>query len=126
MPTHIKYAQIQSYLDAIAAKANLDVEDSNHKSFWKVSYNDFVNGVVPGITCQGNPIPLIDKQDPGNSAFYLVLTGDKKFCSKPQMPKTGPFVTDPNYSVTLANGTAVTGAQILADIHDWLTNGFPQ
>ncbi len=125
MPTQIKFV-IQAYLNAIAGKAQLDAEDSDHGTFWKVSYNDFKNGVVPGIKCQGNPIPLIDKQDPGNSAFYLVLTGDKKYCSKPQMPKTGPYVTDPNYTATLADGTVVTGTKILVDIHEWLTNGFPE
>jgi len=120
----ITYTQLQSYLNAIAAKANLDASNARHGVFWHRSYNDFVNGTVPNKHCQGRPVPILDPVNRLDSAFYQILQAT--WCSMPQMPKTGPFVTDPGYSVTLADGTAVSGAKLLQDIHDWLAAGAPE
>jgi hypothetical protein len=126
MSTQIKFKQIQSYLDAIAANANLDVVGSPHKSFWNVPYTNFINGVIPKTKCKANPIPIINRQDPENSLFYVILTNAQGFCNIVQMPPTGPYITDAGYSVTLPDGTVVTGAKIQQDIHEWLTNGYPE
>jgi hypothetical protein len=126
MSTQIKFKQIQSYLEAIAANANLDVAGSPHKSFWNASYTNFINGVIPKVKCKGNPIPIINKQDPENSPFYIILTNGQGFCNIAQMPPTGPYITDAGYTVTLADGSAVTGARIQQDIREWLTNGYPE
>jgi hypothetical protein len=126
MSTQIKYKLIQSYLDAVAANANLDVAGSPNKVFWNVPYAKFVSGVIPNVKCKGNPIPVIDKQNPGNSPFYLILTNNAGFCDIEQMPATGPYITDRDYTVTLAEGTTVTGTKIQQDIQNWLNNGFPE
>jgi hypothetical protein len=126
MSTQIKFQLIQSYLDAIAANANLDVAGSPHKSFWNVPYANFVSGIVPNVKCRGNPIPIIDRQNPGSSPFYVILTSKAGFCNIEQMPVTGPYITDAGYIVTLADGSAVTGTKIQQDIRDWLNNGFPE
>jgi hypothetical protein len=118
------FARVQAYLDAIANNANLSVDNAPHGPFWRVSYQQFVQGVVPGVKCDGQNIPLIDSGAPLQSAFRVILAGD--FCNKGQMPDGGPFVTDAGYSVTLDDGTQVTGQQILADIDSWLGNGFPE
>jgi hypothetical protein len=118
------FARVQAYLDAIANKANLSIDGSPHGTFWKVSYQQFVQGLVPGVKCNGQDIPLINAASPLQTAFRLILGGD--FCKKGQMPDGGPFVTDAGYSVTLADGSQVTGQQILADIDSWLRNGFPE
>jgi hypothetical protein len=131
MPTNITFSRIQSYLDAIADNpSNVgDIDISPHGRFWRVSHDDFVKGVVPGgqqVECQNKPTPIIDSNNPAQSPFYLILTASNGFCNMPRMPKGGPFITDSDYQVTLADGTTVTGAQIQRDLLEWLTNGFPQ
>jgi hypothetical protein len=123
----ITFSRLKQYLDAIAAKGNLDPSDSGHGVFWNTDYASFVKGFVPSKKCGGQPVPIIKQPDAVNSAFLQILQGT--WCTAPampQMPKTGPFVTDAGYSVTLADGTAVTGETILQDIHDWLAAGAPE
>jgi hypothetical protein len=69
---------------------------------------------------------MIDKGNPAQTPFYLILTTPAGWCGKAQMPEGGPFITDRNYQVTLADGTTVTGAKIQQDLLEWLTNGYPQ
>ena len=126
----ISYAKVTSYLDAIAAKGNLDVANSPHGQFWSgMTRDQFVTGTVPGVLCHGAPIPIVDQSNlpasAANSAILLILTQMTGVCNKGQMPKTGPFITDQNYTVTLADGSIVSGTQIQNDILDWLNHGFP-
>jgi hypothetical protein len=132
MPT--KYADIIMYLDAIAANANGDVGSAPHGYWWHINqdnsqgplaYKDFVTGTVSGI---GVPIIGTDanQSNPLQSEFYILLTtpgGDGNF---PQMPKGGPFITDSGYSVTLSNNQTISGADIAANMKEWLGNGYPQ
>lgn len=120
----ISFSQLQAYLDAIAVKANLDVGNSRHGVFWRVPHADFVGGYIPNKLCNGQPIPIIDNQQPENSAFFVILKST--FCSMPKMPKTGPFISDAGYAVALSDGTTVTGLQIINDIEDWLRAGSPE
>lgn len=120
----ITYKRLQEYLNAIAAHANLDASNARHGVFWNTTYDAFRNGVVPNKRCNGQPVPILDPANKVNSAFNQILRGG--WCGMPQMPKTGPFATDANYSVTLSDGTKVTGAQILQDINDWLAAGAPE
>jgi hypothetical protein len=120
----ITYQRVQSYLDAIAAKANLDAANATHGVFWHCSYSDFINGTVPNKQCNDKPVPIIDANNKLDSAFYKIL--QEGWCRMPRMPKTGPFVTDTGYSVTLADGTEVGGATILEDIREWLAAGAPE
>ena len=127
--TRIVYADIQAYLNAIADKATNDIANSPHKRFWEVPYTNFVNGTVPGVKSSGDPIPagqpipIIDKANPINSAFFAILKG--RFAGKRQMPGGGPLITDPGYQVTVG-GKTVTGQQIQDDMASWLNNGFPE
>ena len=126
LPMTVSYARIQAYLDAIAAQANGDVTASPHGEFWHVDYAAFVAGNVPGVQCQGHPIPDLAAGHLVNSAFYRILTDGTGFCGMEQMPAGGPFITDPGLQLVLADGTQITGAQVQADIHDWLANGAPE
>jgi hypothetical protein len=133
MPTTVTYANIIAYLDAIAADATLDIGGSPHGIFWRdgngvaLTYNAFKSGNVPQVTCNGNAIPIMDQNTPLQSPFFVILTSAAGFCNKPQMPKTGPFITDTNPPyVALVNGTQVTGPKIIADMTSWLSNGFPE
>ena len=122
----IVFSDIQNYLDAITNKANNDIGNSPHDRFWNVSYSEFVNGVIPHSKCNGQPIPIIDKTNPINSAFFLILTDTNGWCNKRQMPGGGPFITDLGYQVPLTDGNIITGQQIQSNIADWLANGFPE
>ena len=126
MTGQISFSQVQAYLDAIAKKANNEVDDSPHERFWNVDYTSFVDGNVPGVRCDGNAVPIIDKAKPINSAFYVILTDPAGWCRKRQMPGGGPFITDAGYKVTLADGTTVTGQQIKDDLAAWLSGGYPK
>ena len=123
----ITFSRLQQYLDAIANNANLDVGSSGHGAFWRTDYNKFSTGTVPTKSCGMTPVPILNSADKVNSAFFLILKGS--FCTAPkmpQMPKTGPFVTDPIYKVQLPDKSSITGAQILLDIEDWLRAGAPE
>lgn len=120
----ITFSRIQEYLDAVALNANLDVGNSGHKAFWHKTYSEFITENVPSKSCLGTPVPIIDSSNRRNSAFFQILQGT--WCGMPKMPKTGPFVLDPGYTVTLRDGTTITGQQILNDIGVWLDDGAPE
>jgi hypothetical protein len=123
----ISYSRVIAYLDAIADKGVNDTANAPHDRFWTgMTRDQFVTGTVPNVSCHGASIPILDQTNPANSPFFLVLKDQASFCNKPRMPKGGPFITDPGYTVTLANGTHVTGQQIQDDILEWLQNGFPE
>jgi hypothetical protein len=139
MPT--KYSDIIMYLDAIADNANGLVSNAPHGYWWHVgqietnsplAYNDFVTGTVFGVTnSSGGVIYIIGtdakQTDPLQSTFYILRTTPGGSGGFPQMPKGGPFITDPNFgTVTLSNGDTITGAQIQANMEEWLGNGYPE
>jgi hypothetical protein len=39
------------------------------------------------------------------------------------MPSGPPFITDKDYTITLANLNTVTGKQVADDIHEWIKSG---
>ena len=126
MSTPVTFAKVQAYLDAVAANASIDIGNSPHLSFWSVPYATFVTGNVPNVSDHGSPVSIIDPANPLQSPLYVILTDPKGWHGKRQMPGGGPYITDADYSVTLADGTPVTGQQIQADLADWLTKGFPE
>ncbi|MBV8848134.1 MAG: hypothetical protein JOZ16_00960 [Methylobacteriaceae bacterium] len=130
-PTPISFARLQEYLDLIVEKEGGNVAGAPHKRFWG-SYQSLTSQPIPRPKCQGAdifPIKYTDAAktqiDADNSPLYLILTNSQGFCEKEQMPPAGPFITDTNYTVTLADGTVVTGDQIKNDIHVWLAAGAP-
>jgi hypothetical protein len=120
----INFARVQEYLDKIGEQANNNPADSGHKLFWDVKYDAFISGLVPGKHCLGNNVPILDPVNKVNSAFYQILKGP--WCSMVQMPKGGPYATDNGYTITLNDGSVVTGEQLLKDIEEWLAAGAPE
>jgi hypothetical protein len=118
--TMIQFRDVQAYLDAVAQK-NGKLADSPHGAFWNTDYTSFTTGQVPNVG-----IPIMDTTNPAQSPFYLILINPKGYQGIEQMPPDGPYITDPGYQVTLADGTSVTGKQIVDNIADWLSHGFPQ
>jgi hypothetical protein len=121
-PTTIRYADILDYLTAIMKKEKNPIDDSPHGEWWSgLSHDDFVNGQVPNVG-----VPIMDSSNPLQSAFYVILTNTSGYQGIPQMPDGGPYITDADYSATLPDGTAISGATIAANIKSWLEGGFPE
>ena len=128
MPTSgVTYAQIVAYLDAIAANPanSRDAANASHKLFWRVGHKEFTTGTVPNQLCNGQPIPIVHK-DPAQCAFLQALKNSNGWCSKSQMPKRGPFITEPDYTVSLADGSVISGKAIIDNIEWWLTHDMPE
>ena len=125
----ITFLRLQEYLDLIVQTAGDNIASSPHKRFW-ATWQALTQQPLPSPQCNGLPIYAIkylDAQhktvDADNSPLYIILTSAAGFCGKTQMPPAGPYITDNGYSVTLSDNTVVTGAQIVQDIHDWLSAG---
>lgn len=127
----ITFARLQEYLDLVVDKNGGNIGGSPHKRFWS-THDSLTSQPLPRPKCHSQdifPVKYLDaaktQVDADNSPLYLILTSPQGFCEKDQMPPQGPFITDADYSVTLADGTVVTGDQIKKDIHDWLLAGAP-
>jgi hypothetical protein len=127
----IKFARLQEYLDLIVVKAGDDANNAPHKRFWQ-THHSLTAEPLPRPKCKGKDIFAVKyldakhtKVDADNSPLYVILTDANGFCEKPQMPPLGPFITDAGYSLTLSDGSIVTGKQVKDDIHEWLAAGAP-
>jgi hypothetical protein len=126
------FADIKAILDGIDSAADVPASGAPHQVFWNITREQFLAQEVPNLKWRSVifHIKSVDTGTPLASAFYkillgpLVITEGTKSVTLPQMPKGGPFITDPAYSATV-NGGAMTGAQIKAAIEEWLTNGMP-
>jgi hypothetical protein len=117
----VQFSRIKEYLDIVGGGAG----SASHGKFWQGDYASFTNGFVLNQKCKGLKIPIIDKIDPQNSGFLQILKALPGFCTKPRMPLGGPYL-DAGYSITLSDGKAVSGPQIIQDIEDWLKAGYPE
>ena len=94
-----------------------------HGVFWKdASGNNLPLATFKAlsITVPNGPVKIFDAAHYDQSPLYLILLGP--WNGRPQMPKTGPFITDAGYSVT------VDGNPVMADKTDflaWLKQEFP-
>jgi hypothetical protein len=127
----ISFARLQEYLDLVVKKQGGAVANAPHQRFWK-DHDTLTTKPIPRPKCQGQPIfpvkfldPERTQVDADNSPLFLILTNFDGFCQKEQMPPSGPFITSANYSLTLSDGTVVTGDQVKQDIHNWLAAGAP-
>lgn len=123
----ITFSRLKDYLNAIDANGNLSASGSGHGIWWTIDYPSFRKGTIPSKSCNGTPVPILNQSDLTQSAFFLIL--QHGWCTAPQMPqmpRTGPFVTDAGYSLKLPDGSVVSGAQIIKDIGAWLAAGAPE
>jgi hypothetical protein len=119
----IGLARVKEYLNAIAGVRG-GISTSPHRRFWNLNYQAFVDGEVPNVVRDGQPVPIIKKIDPLQSPFFLILQSD--WCNLPQMPTGGPFITEADFEVDLPDRAALTGLEIQTDLATWLTNGYPE
>jgi hypothetical protein len=127
----ISFARLQEYLDLIVDHNGGDISRSPHGRFWS-SHSTLTTQPLPGPKCNGQnifPVKFLDagrtQVDADDSPMYVILTNSAGFCQREQMPPGGPFITDAGFSLTLSDGTVVSGAQVKQDIHDWLAAGAP-
>lgn len=125
MAALIGFSTVQAYLNAVA-EANGGILSSPHRAFWNVSYDHFMNGIVPDVKCNGNAVPIINREAPLQSPFFVIMTTSTGWCGKRQMPGGGPFITDEKFQFTLPDGSTVTGKQIREDLATWLQNNCPE
>lgn len=121
----ITYETLIKYLDAIDLNGSLSASGAPHGVFWK----DGGGNPLPlatfkalSITVPGGTVKIFNEMQPDQSPLYLILLGT--WNGFPQMPKTGPFITDAGYSVTV-DGNAVSGTQIKNDLLAWIKQEFP-
>jgi len=121
----ITYETLIKYLDAIDLNGNLSASGAPHGAFWK----DAAGNNLPlatfkslSITIPGGPVKIFNDAKFDQSPLYLILVGP--WNGHPQMPKTGPYITDAGYSVTV-DGNPVLGTQIKDDFLAWLKQEFP-
>jgi hypothetical protein len=127
----ITFARLQEYLDLVVAKNGGNVNSAPHRRFWS-THQTLTAQPIPRPKCNGADIYLImytdearTKVDPDSSPLYIILTTAAGFCGKEQMPPGGPMITAAGYSLTLADGSTVTGDQVKRDIYDWLAANAP-
>jgi hypothetical protein len=92
---------------------------SPHKDFWsKLTYDQFVNGNVPGVNdpATGNPIPILVKGDSANSNLILSLLGKGPLFD----PNNGAFGQMP------ANGPPMFTPDQVKQLADWIDAGCPK
>jgi hypothetical protein len=109
------FAAVQKILNGIV------ITTAPHGAFWQTSYDDFVNGNVPGGTQTANPntgkpLPILIKGDGPNSNIIMALAGTAGSFWDPntgyfgRMPYNGPYLAD----------------AVIQELSDWITNGCPE
>jgi len=115
------YAQVQAFITKVMADNGEQggVPGSPHKGFWAtLSYSQFVNGNVPGVTdpSSGKPIPILIKGNSAQSNLVLALQGKGPLFD----PNNGAFGQMP------ANGPPMFTPDQIAQIAGWIDLGCPE
>lgn len=111
------FSEVQQFITGILASNNeaSGVSRSPHNAFWEtMSYDDFVNGNVPGI---GKVMKVLVKGDSKLSNLILALQGAP---NTPFDPNTGEFGQMP------ANGPPMFTDDQIKAIADWIDAGCPR
>jgi hypothetical protein len=115
------YADVQAFITAVLAQNGEQggVAAAPHQDFWAtLSYNDFVNGPVPGVQDPGTggPLPILVKGNSAQSNLILSLRGQGPLFD----PNTGTFGQMP------ANGPPMFTSDQVQQLADWIDAGCPE
>lgn len=115
------YAQAQAFITKVLTDNGEQggVAGAPHGWFWsKLSYEQFVNGTVPGVKDPntGQPLPVLIKGNSAQSNLILALQGKGPLFDS----NTGAFGQMP------ANGPPMFTADQIAQIAGWIDNGCPE
>jgi hypothetical protein len=111
------FADVQNFLNNFISSNGIQVGQP-HYAFWQTSYNNFVNGTVPGVTDpNNNPVKILTKGDGAHSNIIYALSGTKGTLWDPnnpvgfgQMPAGGPYMS----------------TAMINELSDWITRGCPE
>lgn len=94
------FQQFQQFMTDMMAGLGVDAEFAPHENFWlNLSYDDIVNGNVPGIS--GQQVKVLIVGDSSQSVLVQALKGEGMFAQGGRfrrMPAGGPFATDDQIS----------------------------
>ena len=115
------FAAVQTFITTVLAQNGEEggVPGAPHKAFWAtLSYDDFVNGAVPGVQdpTTGGPIPILVKGNSAQSNLILSLQGKGPLFD----PNTGTFGQMP------ANGPPMFTSDQIQQLADWIDAGCPE
>jgi hypothetical protein len=115
------YAQVQAFITKVLTDNGEQggVPGSPHGGFWTtLSYQQFVNGNVPGVTDRnsGQPVLILIKGNSAQSNLILALQGKGPLFD----PNNGAFGQMP------ANGPPMFTADQIAQIAGWIDSGCPE
>ncbi len=114
------FAEVQQFITQILTQNGEQggVGTSPHKAFWNtLSYDEFVNGNVPGVTDPntGKPMPILVKGDSSRSNLIFSLLG------------LGPiFGSNGAIGQMPANGPPFFTCDQVLSIAAWIDNGCPK
>src|SRR5687767_8312629 len=86
------YADVQTFFDDFISANNIDIDDAPHGAFWNtLSYDDFVNGDVPGVA----GVKILISGNSADSNLVKILKGPLTVGGQTfrRMPGGGPFMT---------------------------------
>jgi hypothetical protein len=121
MPMLNTYRDVQDFIQRLLQRNGESggVTSAPHGGFWtSLSYDEFVNGNVPGVTdpATGRPIPILVKGNSAQSNLILSLQGKGPLFD----PATGLFGQMP------ANGPPMFTAEEIQAIAAWIDRGCPK
>jgi hypothetical protein len=113
------YKELGTYINSILS-ANQDLPvGGDHKNFWDtLSYDDFINGNVPGIVhpVTGLPMKILVVGDPDNSNLIEALRGTKGSVFDPK--------GDPDKTIgEMPEGGTEWKKDQIDPIAEWIKNG---
>jgi hypothetical protein len=114
------YPDVQQFIIAILLANGQRAAGAPHKDFWAtLSYNDFVNGNVPGVKdpVTHAPMPILVKGNSANSNIILALQGAVGTVFDPDTGTFGPMP---------ANGPPFFTDDQIKSLADWIDRNCPQ
>ena len=102
------YADVQTFFDDFISANNIDIDDAPHGAFWNtLSYDDFVNGDVPGVA----GVKILISGNSADSNLVKILKGPLTVGGQTfrRMPGGGPFMT----------------SDMIASLADWIDRDCP-
>ncbi|MFI0843230.1 hypothetical protein [Mesorhizobium sp. IMUNJ 23232] len=90
------FDQLKAFIAQVMTDLGADAEFAPHEEFWSnLSYDEFINGNVPGIG--GQPVKILIVGDASQSQLIHSLKGEGIFAAGGRfrrMPAGGPFMSD--------------------------------
>jgi len=120
------FAEVQAFFDNFIKDHNISLAGAPHGAFWDTTYDNFVNGNVPGGSQTADPntgqplkILVINYPEDSNIIFALSGTSGTFWDNNPGPNNQGYFGQMPY------NGPYFSTDQI-DELSEWIKNGCPE